>query len=104
MYPQFWLEQGHKDKLTCYLTILKATFGNSRNISSVSLVYETSPTILNVAALHQQLQKFMMAMVNNYEHIIHLIDLYVHLITKHWYYLAQSSPLKGMLLEFFKLA
>lgn len=100
MYPPFWLEQGHKDKLTCYMTILKATFGHLRNISGISLVFETSPTILNVATLDQQLHWFTVAMVNSSEHTMHAIDLHVHPITKYWCNLAQSSPLKAMFLDF----
>ena len=90
MYPPFWLEQGHKDKLTCYMTILKATFGHLRNISSVSLVYGISPTILNIAALDQRLRWFAVAMVSSSKHTMHAIHLHVHPITKHWCNLAQQ--------------
>lgn len=38
VYPQFWLELGHKYKVTCYMTMLKAAVGYSRNISQVFLL------------------------------------------------------------------
>ena len=66
------------------MTTLKATFGHLRNISSVPLVYETNPIILNIATRDQRLQWFAAAMVNNYEHDIRIIDLHVHPITKFW--------------------
>ena len=34
VYPQFWLELGHEDKLTGYMNILKQTHGHTKNISS----------------------------------------------------------------------
>ena len=32
VYPQFWHELGHEDKLTCYMTPFKDTYGHSKNI------------------------------------------------------------------------
>jgi hypothetical protein len=104
VYPQFWLEPGHEDKLTGYMNTLKQTYGHTRDISSAPHVYDTSPAVLSGRALDQQFHWFAVAMVNNSPHAMRDVDLHVHPLTKLWRALAQSGPLKGMFPEFFKLA
>jgi hypothetical protein len=104
VYPQFWLEPGHEDKITRYMNTLKQTYGQPRDISSAPHVFETSPAVLSAMALNQQFHWFAVAMVNNSPHAMRAVDLHVHPLTKLWRALAQSGPLKGMFPEFFKLA
>jgi hypothetical protein len=104
VYPQFWIEPGHEDKLTCHMNTLKATFCVPKKISSTPLQYETSPALLDAAALDRQLHWFGVAMVNNSEHAMRALDLTVHPIMKVWRNFAQSGLLRGMFPVFFKLA
>jgi hypothetical protein len=53
VYPQFWIEPGHEDKLTCHMNTLKAKFCVPKQISSTPLQNETSPPLLDAAALVQ---------------------------------------------------
>ena len=43
-------------------------------------------------------------MKNNSPHAMRVMDTHIHPLTELWRALAQSSPLKGMYHEFFKLA
>jgi hypothetical protein len=104
VYPQFWIELGYEDKLTCHMNTLKATFCVPKKIYSTPLQDETSPALLDATALDRQLHWFGVAMVNNSEHAMRALDLNVHPIMKVWRNFAQSGPLRGMFPEFFKLA
>jgi hypothetical protein len=95
VYPQFWIEPGHEDKLTCHMNTLKAKFCVPKQISSIPLHNETSPPLLDAATLDRQLHWFKVAMVNNSEHAMRALDLNVHPIMKVWRNFAQSGPLRG---------
>ena len=51
VYPQFWLEPRHEDKLTWYMNTLKQTYGHTKDISSAPRVYDTSSAMLSGMAL-----------------------------------------------------
>ena len=95
VYPQFWLEPGHEDKLTGYMNTLKQTYAHTK---------DTRPAVLSAMALDRQLHWFVVAMANNSPHAMRAMDTHIHPLTKLWRALAQSAPLKGMFPEFFKLA
>ena len=104
VYPQFWLELGHEDKLTGYMNTLKQTYGHTRDIFSALHVHDTSPTLLSGMALNRQFHWFSVAMVNNSPHAMRAMNIHIHPLKKLWRALAQFGPLKGMFHEFFKLA
>jgi hypothetical protein len=104
VYPQFWLNLGHKEKLTGYMNTLKQTYGHTKDIFSAPHVYDTCPAVLSGMALDRQFHWFFVAMANNSPHAMRAMDTHIHPLTKLWRALAQSGPLKGMFPEFFKLA
>ena len=104
VYPQFWLEPGHEDKLTGYMNTLKQTYARTKDFSSATHVCDTCPAVLSAMALDRQLHWFAVAMANNSLHAMRAMDTHIHPLTKLWRALAQSGPLKGMFPEFFKLA
>ena len=97
-------EPRYEDKLTWYMNTLKQTYAHTKDISSTTHVYDTCPTILSGVALDRQFHWFAVAMANNFPHAMRAMDTHIHPLTKLWSALAQSSPLKGMFPEFFKLA
>ena len=103
VYPQFWLELGHEDKLTWYMNTLKQTYAHTKDISSATHVYDTYPTILRGMALDRHFNWFVVAIENNSPHAMRAMDTHIHPLTKLWRALAQYGPLKGMFPEFFKL-
>ena len=55
VYPQFWLEPWHENKLTRYINTLKQTYGyRTKDIYSATHVYDTCPAMLSDLALDQQ--------------------------------------------------
>jgi hypothetical protein len=104
VYPQFWLESGHEDKLTGYMNILKQIYAHTKGFSSATHVCDTCPTVLSTMALDRQLHWFVVAMANNSPHAMKVMDTHIHPLTKLWRVLAQFGPLKGMFPKFFKLA
>ena len=104
VYPQFWLEPGHEDKLTGYMNILKQTYTHTKEFCSATHVSDICSAVLSAVALDWQLHWFAVAMANNSPHAMRAMDTHIHPLTKLWRALAQSSPLKGMFPEFFKLA
>jgi hypothetical protein len=104
VYPQFWLQPGHEDKLTGYMNTLKQTYAHTKDFSSATHVCDTCPAVLSAMALDRQLHWFAMAMANNSPYAMRALDTHIHPLTKLWRALAQSGSLKGMFLEFFKLA
>ncbi len=46
VYPQFWLEPGHEDKLTGYMNTLKQTYAHTK---------DTCPAVLSATTLDRQL-------------------------------------------------
>jgi hypothetical protein len=61
VYPQFWLEPGHKNKLTRYMNTLKQTYAHTKDFSSATHVCDTCPAVLSVMALDWQLHWFVVA-------------------------------------------
>jgi hypothetical protein len=104
VYPQFWLQPGHEDKLTGYMNTLMQTYAHTKDFSSATHVCDTCPAMLSAMALDRQLHWFVVAMANNSPHAMRALDTHIHPLTKLWRALAQSGPLKGMFPEFFKLA
>ena len=104
VYPQFWVESGHEDKLTGYMNTLMQTYAHTKDFSSVTHVCETCQTVLSAMALDRQLHWFVVAMANNSPHVMRAMDTHIHPLTKLWRALAQFGPLKGMFPELFKLA
>ena len=54
VYPQFWLEPGHEDKLTGYMNTLKQTYAHTKD-SSATHVCDTCPAVLSAMAIDRQL-------------------------------------------------
>jgi hypothetical protein len=104
VYPQFWLELRHEDKLTWYMNTLKQTYAHTKDFSSATHVCDTCPAVLSTMTLDRQLHWFAVAMANNSPRPMRAMDTHIHPLTKLWRALAQSGPLKGMFPEFFKLA
>jgi hypothetical protein len=55
VYPQFWLDPRHVDKLTRYMNTLKQTYAHTKDFSSVTHFCDTCPAVLSVMALNRQL-------------------------------------------------
>ena len=72
VYPQFWLELGHEDKLTRYMNTLKQNYGRTKDISSATHVSDTCKALLSGMALDQQFHWFIVAMANNFLHAMRL--------------------------------
>ena len=75
------------------MNTLKQTYAHTKDISSVTQVCDTCPTLLSDMALDWQFHWFVVAMANNSPHAMRAMDTHIHPLTKLWRALAQSSPL-----------
>jgi hypothetical protein len=88
VYPQFWLQPGHKDKLTEYMHTLKQTYAHTKDFSSATHVCDICPAVLSAMALDRQLHWFVVAMANNSPHAMRALGIHIHPLTKLWRALA----------------